>query len=93
MRQLIFGLLSILILSPKPLAADSIKAKNTTIDGMMLQHGATIYVYKVYAATCNELEPKLSDSTIILSPGDPIEISYKNKGSKNILILYSLPCK
>lgn len=62
-----------------------------------MDHGVTILLthgdhsYTVYASRCNELVKDLQKlDYIILNPGEPVELI---DNSKNVLILYSLPCE
>ena len=89
MNRLILALILGLVFLPR----FTLAKPNKIYKDLMLKHGSTAYVYKVYAATCDETETKVSDNTIILKPGDPIEISYTDDlGTINILLVYSLPC-
>jgi hypothetical protein len=89
MNRLILALILGLVFLPR----FTLAKPNEIYKYLMLKHGSTAYVYKVYAAKCDETETKVSDNTIILKPGDPIEISYIDEsGTINILLVYSIPC-
>lgn len=95
MHNLFFRLILGLAISTQNIFAQPL-VHNTTYKAIRVDHGVIILMthgdnsYKVYAARCNEIinnSQKLD--YIILNPGEPVELI---DSSKNVLILYSLPC-